>query len=61
MIKQWRLCSFDQEDLRKIRYINYSYWNDLSRGTHLPVEATKTIRNGIAINNQGNEVYYFKL
>ena len=31
---EWSVCSFQQEDLKNIRYIDYSYWNELSKGTH---------------------------
>lgn len=54
-ITDWKLCSFSQEDLDKIRYIDYSYWNELSGGTHRPVDAAETIRKGICIYGQSNE------
>lgn len=28
---QWSLCNFVSYDLNNIRYIDYSYWNDLSQ------------------------------
>lgn len=54
-ITDWKLCSFSQEDLGQIRYIDYSYWNELSGGTHRPVDAAETIRKGICIYGQSNE------
>ena len=51
---QWSLCNFVSSDLSSIRYINYSYWNELSQGTHSPLTAAKTILNGIEIYNQSN-------
>lgn len=51
---QWSLCNFANYDLNNIRYINYSYWNELSKGTHLPLIAAQTILNGIEIYNQSN-------
>lgn len=51
---QWNLCNFVSYDLNNIRYIDYSYWNELSKGTHSPLIAARTIRNGIEIYNQSN-------
>lgn len=53
-ITAWSLCSFARDDLEKIRYIDYSYWNELSAGTHLPMVAAETIRKGISIYGQDN-------
>lgn len=55
VITDWKLCSFSQNDLEKIRYIDYSYWNELSGGTHRPVDAAESIRKGICIYGQSNE------
>jgi len=52
---EWSLCSFSGTDLEKIRYINYSYWNELSEGTHMPSDAAKTIRNGIRVYGVAND------
>ncbi|MDE6592985.1 MAG: hypothetical protein K2K57_07980 [Oscillospiraceae bacterium] len=52
---QWSLCNFVSDDLNNIRYIDYSYWNELSKGTHSPLIAAQTILNGIEIYGQSNE------
>ena len=52
---QWSLCNFVSGDLSNIRYINYSYWNELSKGTHSPLTAARTILDGIEIYAQSNE------
>lgn len=52
---EWSLCSFDTEDLPHIRYIEYSYWNELSEGTHLPVMAVDHIRKGITVFDVPND------
>ena len=52
---EWSLCSFSGADFERIRYINYSYWNELSAGTHMPSDAAKTIRNGIRIYDVAND------
>lgn len=51
----WNLCCFYKEDLGKIQYIDYSYWNELSEGTRLPAQAAETIRNGRKIYGQSND------
>lgn len=53
-IAEWSLCSFTRDDLEKIRYIDYSYWNELSAGTHMPMTAAETIRKGVSIYGQDN-------
>ena len=52
---EWSLCSFSESDLEKIRYIDYSYWNELSAGTRKPLVAAETIRNGILIYGLSND------
>lgn len=54
-VTDWFLCSFSKEDLEKIRYIDYSYWNELSGGTKLPIDAVRTIHKGVLIYGQSNE------
>ena len=55
---QWSLCNFVSDDLNNIRYIDYSYWNELSKGTHSPLEAAQTITNGIEIYEQSNAGFF---
>ena len=52
---EWSVCSFSDNDIEKIRYIDYSYWNELSAGTQMPLDAAKTIRNGIKIYDVAND------
>lgn len=52
---EWSLCSFSRPDLEKIRYIDYSYWNELSAGTRKPLSAAETIRNGVLIYDLSND------
>lgn len=53
-VTEWSLYSFTRDDLERIRYIDYSYWNELSAGTHMPMAAAETIRKGILIYGQDN-------
>ncbi|MDE7362188.1 MAG: hypothetical protein K2N38_09675 [Oscillospiraceae bacterium] len=52
---EWSLCVFSRPDLEKIRYIDYSYWNELSAGTRKPLAAAETIRNGVPIYGLSND------
>lgn len=52
---EWSICSFSKDDLEKIKYIDYSYWNELSAGTRSPLTAAKAVREGITIYGQSTE------
>lgn len=53
----WNLCSFTGEDLGKIQYINYSYWNELSDNTRSPLTAAKNILNGKTVFGESNDAF----
>lgn len=55
MVSEWILCRVSGADLEHIRYIDYSYWNELSKGTGKPLSAAETIGNGIEIFGVSNE------
>ncbi len=42
----WQRVQLTAAELLSIKYIDYSYWNEISNGTRLPTEAAKTIRAG---------------
>ncbi|WP_339223431.1 hypothetical protein [Paenibacillus sp. FSL W7-1332] len=48
--------SLRSQDLNEVMYINYSFWNELSSNTRLPLQASKNIMSQIevfGISNQG--------
>ncbi|MCL2547254.1 MAG: hypothetical protein FWE06_08730 [Oscillospiraceae bacterium] len=51
----WIWTEFDQEDIAKIIYTEYSYWNKLSNYTGSPLEAAKTISAGITVYGVSND------
>lgn len=51
----WVLVSFESTDLCKLRYIDYSYWNELSNGTSCPIDAAINIENGVEIFGVSNK------
>ena len=54
-VDEWSLCRFGTEDLPRIRYINYSYWDEISDGTHSPIGAAPVIRSGRKIFGQSTD------
>lgn len=52
---KWHLCCFKNGDLKNIRYIDYSYWNELSAGTRSPLVAAKQILSGAKIYGQSSD------
>ena len=54
-VSEWALCEFSDTDLEHIRYIDYSYWNVLSKGTGKPLVAAEIIRSGNEIFGVSNE------
>ncbi len=51
----WYRAILSGDELMQVRYIDYSYWNELSGGTSLPLDAAQTIRSGITIFDQSND------
>jgi len=54
-ISRWIFAECSKEDIHNIRYINYSYWNELSKHTSLPMVAAETIREGIEVYGVSND------
>ncbi len=53
-ISRWIFAECSSEDINKIHYINYSYWNELSKYTSSPLGTAETIREGIEIYGVSN-------
>jgi hypothetical protein len=51
----WYRALLDREALANIRYIDYSYWNEISANTRLPTAAAETIQAGREIYGQSNQ------
>ncbi|GIF00092.1 hypothetical protein [Paractinoplanes rishiriensis] len=50
----WIRAVLTPEDLARVRYIEYPYWNELSAGSRLPSDAAKRIRSGIRVFGVSN-------
>lgn len=53
----WKFVQFEKDDINKINYIDYDYWNELSNNTSLATEAAKTINKGIEIYQVSNKSF----
>jgi len=54
-IQRWELVEFEAEDLDHIYYIDYDYWNELSKGTSKPSVAAQSVLEGIEIFGVSNK------
>jgi hypothetical protein len=53
----WYRALLTREEVAKVRYIDYDYWNELSSHTRLPLAATEAIHAGREIYGQSTEVF----
>lgn len=51
----WGLYEMSKDELSEVMYIDYSYWNKLSKETRLPKVAVETIKEGTKIFDESNE------
>ncbi len=54
---RWQWMAITAAELATVRYIDYSYWNKLSGGTHLPADAAPRIHAGIAPYGVSSDKY----
>lgn len=55
---KWVYVEFEEGDIDKIFYINWSYWNEMSNYTSKPIEAAKSINKGVEYFNIPNDRYF---
>ena len=51
----WVWARLTPADLARVRYIEYSYWNELSGGSRLPLDAARQIDAGVRLWGVSNE------
>jgi hypothetical protein len=51
----WFRYELTREELARVRYIDYSFWNVLSGGTRLAIDAAPRIRGGIVVFGQSTK------
>jgi len=54
----WQWVSLDRTELVRTRYVDYSYWNEISGGSRCPVDAVETIRKGIEVYGVSNRGFW---
>lgn len=52
---RWSRAELTPTELARVRYIDYSYWNELSGGSRLPVDAVTRIRAGVRVFGVSNQ------
>ena len=50
----WNWALLDNNDILRIKYITYSYWEELTNGTRLAKDSVKNIKNNIEIFGVSN-------
>jgi hypothetical protein len=53
----WHWVRLEREELSRIKYVDYDYWDLLSRGSRRPLDAAQTIRDGVevcGVSNRGS-------
>jgi hypothetical protein len=51
---RWVQAMLSPGELARVRYIEYSYWNELSCGSRLPSDAAQQIRRGVSVFGVSN-------
>jgi hypothetical protein len=46
---RWERVMLDRDELAGVRYIDWSYWVELSGGSRSPVDAARRIREGVTV------------
>jgi len=54
----WYKASFEKNELYNVMYIDYSYWNELSNNTRLPINARLNIHNDIRVFETSNQGFF---
>jgi hypothetical protein len=55
---KWYKAIIQKQELKKVKYINYSYWNRLSDETRLPIRAAKNVRAGVKVFGVSNKGFF---
>jgi hypothetical protein len=50
----WNWVTLDKEDILKIKYISYDYWEELSNGTRYAKDSVENIKNGVEVFGVSN-------
>jgi hypothetical protein len=53
----WHRYALSADALAHVRYVDYSYWNELSGGSRRPGDAVRNIRAGAVVFGQGPQTF----
>lgn len=56
-IDEWKFMQLSADDIKRIYYIDYDYWNELSNNTSNPLEAAKVIKLGKEVYGVSNKPF----
>ena len=51
----WVRAVLTPDELRRVRYLEYSYWNELSGGSRLPVDGVRQIKADVQVFGVPNQ------
>ena len=54
----WKLVELTADDVKALRYIDYSYWNELSDDTHLVGVAAENVKRGKVVFDVSNDHFF---
>jgi hypothetical protein len=54
----WKLVELTANDIKTLRYIDYSYWNELSDDTQLVGVAAKNVKRGKVVFDVSNDHFF---
>lgn len=54
----WKLVALTTSDVKTLRYIDYSYWNELSDNTHLVGVAAENVKRGKVVFDVSNAHFF---
>jgi hypothetical protein len=54
----WKLVELAVEDVKALRYIDYSYWNELSDNTHLVGVAAENVKRDKVVFDVSNAHFF---
>ncbi len=52
---KWQKIILKKEELKKIKYMNYSYWNELSANTRLAIKGAENVLSGIIVFGESDD------
>jgi hypothetical protein len=54
----WEWVELDLDEIGNLHYLTYSYWDELSNGTHLVRTAAENVRDGNTVFDVSNDTFW---